>query len=432
MGGAPTVGQPQAHTSRREPPMTEHQRLPIALLLARLRADAQLSQADLANRVNEISGASLTRWDISRYERGGRIPTVHLPALAIALDVELRILEDAASITRAVRRGEVGVVTGSIGRRRTPDDEERLIRAARTPSRVDAAIVADLSGTLAGQRRIEDLIGSDAVLEPAREQLKLTARLLREARGPLADELAATASGASQFNGWLHTATGHHNAASGLYDQALRMGLQAGNADLAATALSMRGHLAWVMGDIGSMAALSEAAADMASAPGTRAVAIQQRGRALAIMGDRREALSAVGRAEQVLTDGSSGSDPDSLYFYGPEFLTMQRGLILAYLADAKPEYQAAAEAISSGIDALHLSVRDSEWVAWYRVRVAAAFTAAGEPEAAAEALRKAHAIVAATGGGKALAEIERVYARMAAEWPTHPVVAELGDQIGL
>ncbi|MEV5705525.1 helix-turn-helix transcriptional regulator [Actinoallomurus sp. NPDC052274] len=411
--------------------MTEHLRVPIALLLARLRAAAQLSQADLAKRVNEISGANLTRWDISRYERGGRIPTVHLSALAVALGVELSMLEEAASITRAVRRGEVWAVSGNgEDRQRTPDDEERLIRAARNPSRVDAAVVADLSGTLAGQRRIEDMIGSVAIIEPAREQLKLTVRLLREARGSLADDLAATASETSQFNGWLHTATGCHDAAAALYDQALRLGIQAGKADLAATALSMQGHLAWVTGDIGSMAALSSAAAEMAMGAGTRTVAIQQRGRALAIMGDKDGALHAIGEAEQVLTGGKSGDDPDSLYFYGPEYLGMQRGLILAYLAGSPTAYLYAANTISDAITTLPAAVRDSEWVAWYRVRAAAAFVAGGEPDAASARLRHAHAIASATGCSRTLGEIAKVHARIAAKWPTHPWVVEAAEQI--
>lgn len=68
--GGPLVGdRPTAADESRR--MNEQTRLPIALLLARLRAEARLSQADLAARVNGISRANLTRWDISRYERGG-------------------------------------------------------------------------------------------------------------------------------------------------------------------------------------------------------------------------------------------------------------------------------------------------------------------------------------------------------------------------
>lgn len=405
-------------------------RLPVAVLLTRLRAEARLSQSALAERVNEISGANITRWDVSRYERGVRIPSVHLPALAVALGVQLSMLEQAVSITKAVRRGETPALAGGDGgHRRTLDDEERLRLAARRPSRLDSAVIRGLADSLAGQRRIDDIVGSEAVIESAAGQLKLTLRLLREARGKLAGDLASTASEASQFVGWLHTATGRHEAAGDLYDQALRLGLQSRDNDLAATALSMRGHLSWVTGEIGAMAALSEAAAEMATATGTRTVAIQQRGRALAIMGDRQGALHAIGTAEDELAAGR-GSDPDSLYFYGPEVLTMQRGLILAYLAETCADYAAAANTIFGAIEALPSAVRDSEWVAWYRVRAAAALGAGGEPDAAAGELSHAYRIVSATGNAKTLTEIANVYAALAAKWPTRPAIAELGQQI--
>jgi hypothetical protein len=203
-----------------------------------------------------------------------------------------------------------------------------------------------------------------------------------EARGPLADRLATIASDASQFVGWLYTATGAHEAASPLYDQSLRLGLQADDKDLAATALSMRGHLAWVTDDLSSMTGLSEAAGELATSPGTRTVTVQQGGRALALLGDRQGALRAIGRAEEVLTRPGDSDNPDLLYVYGPELLTMQRGLILAYLAETPAEHTAAADVIDHGLKALPPAVRDS---------------AAG--------LRVALDIVSATGGRKTRAD---------------------------
>jgi hypothetical protein len=95
------------------------------------------------------------------------------------------------------------------------------------------------------------------MLQAATSHLGLIIRLLKDARGPLANRLTAAASDASQFVGWLYTATGAHDAASPMYDQLLRLGLQARDNDLAASALSMRGHLAWVTGDLSAMAGLS-------------------------------------------------------------------------------------------------------------------------------------------------------------------------------
>lgn len=314
----------------------------------------------------------------------------------------------------------------------SPDDHQRLILAARNPARVDGPLVDSLLVTLASQRRIEDLIGSRAVLEPASANLGLTLRLLKEARGPLADRLSATASEASQFAGWLHTATGDHDGAGPLYDQALRLGLQAGDDDLVATALSMRGHLAWAAGDIGAMAGLSRAAAEMATATGTRTMATQQGGRALAILGDRQGALRAAGRAEEILDGARARDDPDSLYFYGHELLTMQRGLILAYLADAPAQYGEAAEIIVAGIEALPPPVRDSEWVAWYRVQAAAARARAGDVEQAVAMLHVVLAIVSATGGGgrATVADIARTHRTLTERWPDHADVLHLAEAL--
>lgn len=261
----------------------------------------------------------------------------------------------------------------------TPDDQERLSLAVQRPGRLDTRVVESLSTILAAQRRTEDTIGSAPMVEPATSHLRLVLHLLKGARGPFADQLTATASEASQFVGWLHAAIRAHGKAGPMYDQALRLGLQAGDVDLAATALSMRGHLAWLTGNLGEMAALSQAAADLAEGTGTRAIAVQQRGRALALMGDRSGALEAIGKAEEELANGGISRDPDSLYFYGPAFLTMQRGLLLSFLAESPAEQEVAADLIMTGLEALPPSIRDSEWLAWYRTHATRARSASGE-----------------------------------------------------
>jgi ATP/maltotriose-dependent transcriptional regulator MalT len=218
------------------------------------------------------------------------------------------------------------------------------------------------------------------MVDPAVADLALVSRLLREARpgDAVGRELAAVGSDASQFVGWLNVATGEHDAAGPLYDESLRLGLQAGDRELAATALSMRGHLAWVTDDPGEMAALSRAARELAGSPATRATAAQQEGRALALVGDRRGALRAVGEAEEALTSGGA-EDPDLLYFSGPGLLLAQRGLILAYLAETPAQHAEAADVIARGVSVLPPEVRDAGWFAWYRVQLARERARGGE-----------------------------------------------------
>jgi transcriptional regulator with XRE-family HTH domain len=307
--------------------------------LSRISRDLKPPSAEMAGRIDAALGAS------------GRLAALRPPGV------------------REILNGQL-----------TPDDEERLSLAVQRPARLDARVTESLSVILAAQRRTEDTIGSAPMVESAMGHLRLVLHLLKGARGSLADQLSATASEASQFAGWLHVAIGAHEKAGPMYDQALRLGFQAGDVDLAATALSMRGHLAWLTEDLGAMAALSQSAADLAQGTGTRAIAIQQRGRALALMGDRRRALEAIGKAEDELAGGNTGGDPDSLYFYGPAYLTMQRGLLLSYVAESPAEQAAAADVITTGLDALPPSLRDAEWLERYRVQATRAQSASGEP----------------------------------------------------
>ena len=306
-----------------------------------------------------------------------------------------------------------------------PVDRERLVAVSARPALVDRETVEALGAVLARQRRLEDAVGSAPMIDPGRAHLGLVARVLREARAgdAVTHELAVVGSDAAQFVGWLNVATGAHHAAGPLYDQSLRLGLQAGDRELSATALSMRGHLAWVTEDLVEMAALSRAARDLARSPATRATAAQQEGRALALMGDRPGALRAVGEAEEALSiDGAD--DPDLLYFSGPGLLLAQRGLILEYLAETLAQHAEAADTIMRGVNTLPPEIRDSGWLAWYRVQAARARARSGEVGEGAAELRR---VLGLAGSDKTRAEVAQLHAAMARRWPDDEEVNELG-----
>src|SRR5262249_23096301 len=66
----------------------------------------------------------------------------------------------------------------------TPDDADRLAYTTMHPRRIDGTTVDCLAALLAHQRRLEDAIGSAAMLRPALGQLSTVKQLVREARGP--------------------------------------------------------------------------------------------------------------------------------------------------------------------------------------------------------------------------------------------------------
>src|SRR5262245_33555737 len=79
---------------------------PIGELLARVRADRGVSQLRLAERLCAASGtATVTRNEISRWERGDRVPSGYwLAWLAAVLELPLERLERAVAVSRRQRR----------------------------------------------------------------------------------------------------------------------------------------------------------------------------------------------------------------------------------------------------------------------------------------------------------------------------------------
>jgi transcriptional regulator with XRE-family HTH domain len=80
----------------------------IGALLARVRGDLGISQLRLAGRLCAASGqATVTRHEISRWEREERIPTSYwLSWLAAVLELPVTELERAAAAARRARRSQ--------------------------------------------------------------------------------------------------------------------------------------------------------------------------------------------------------------------------------------------------------------------------------------------------------------------------------------
>ncbi|MEU4448742.1 helix-turn-helix transcriptional regulator [Actinosynnema sp. NPDC050801] len=79
---------------------------PISTILPELRRGRGLTQYDLAERLHAASGnVSITREEVSRWERGKRIPGPYWRAwLGRVLDTPQQELEQAAAIARRTRR----------------------------------------------------------------------------------------------------------------------------------------------------------------------------------------------------------------------------------------------------------------------------------------------------------------------------------------
>jgi transcriptional regulator with XRE-family HTH domain len=81
--------------------------LSLGALIAWRRQELGRSQIWLADRICAISGrATVTRHEVSRYERETRIPTgTSLRSLAVALGLPITAIRQAAAAARRARRG---------------------------------------------------------------------------------------------------------------------------------------------------------------------------------------------------------------------------------------------------------------------------------------------------------------------------------------
>ncbi|WP_422770616.1 helix-turn-helix domain-containing protein [Plantactinospora sp. WMMC1484] len=288
-------------------------------------------------------------------------------------------------------------------------EADRLQYAARS-GRVDAATVESLAAVLAHQRRLEDAVGSSAMVAPVLAQLRLIEAMVNGARQdetwrPLID----TAGQWAHFAGWLCTTTGEHDQGRAWYQRGLEWATEAGNPHLLATILSMRGHLAWVRGQFPAMVGHSRAAAWQPASLGVRALAVQQEARGLALLEDARAAEDGLDRAEELAVRATDHpeAEPDWMYFYDPTFFQLQRGLAQHYLGRS----DRAAELLSGGLDRLPAEVRQSDWIGWYVVQLASAHAASGEADVARSRIGEARSIADATGAtrlSRDVAEVER------------------------
>lgn len=146
--------------------------------LARLRRRAGKSQRRLAEILCDLSGCpTVTRHEISRYERGRRTPRYWLPYLARALEVSLEELErranlafgaqqphpQASSFVRGLSEGDTPVPQpgGAVGRR------------------IGLETVADLWTRIHRLRLADDVLAGGDLIGPALRELDTAVALHR-------------------------------------------------------------------------------------------------------------------------------------------------------------------------------------------------------------------------------------------------------------
>ncbi|RKS79270.1 hypothetical protein BZB76_0722 [Actinomadura pelletieri DSM 43383] len=285
-------------------------------------------------------------------------------------------------------------INGSI----TPDDEERLALATHRPTRLDTAALDALSTVLAGQRRLEDTIGSAPLIAPVRAQLAVIESLVNGARGTLRQRVVDVASQWAQFAAWLHASCRQLDEADRLYDRAIVWATEADVPDMAATAWNMKGHTAWVRRAVGPMIGLSQAALrDRRATPGVRALAAQQEARGHAITGDLDAMDRQLDLAQTLTLEAAAAPDeePPWIYFFDASMFALQRARAYLYVPERA---EAAAELLEAGLAGMPTEMRRSEWIAHYLADLARVYRDFHEDGEADRIINEVDQIAQATG----------------------------------
>ncbi|MEV5508006.1 helix-turn-helix domain-containing protein [Streptomyces orinoci] len=334
-----------------------------------------VSQAKLGERVG------LAQSDVSDIERGTRRVT--------SVEVRRRITEGLCvppELLTGGARPHSGPVAGLALPQMAPDGDllARVTSVVKGSTRADAPTLDWLDRLLAEHRRAEDLIGSRPLVDVMREQLRTVMDLHPDAGGPLADRVVRLAAEHAQFLAWMAQDQGEAGAAVAWYDRSHEWALEAGDANMASTTLSMKAHLAWSGGRGTRCIRLAEAA--RWSAPGVsrgvQGMAAQMAARGYALNGDGNGARRLLDEARELIAAaaGRPEDEPPWMYFYGETWFTLQRGMAELHLGD----WQRAIGNLTTGLGELPDDFRRDK--TWYRACLAHALSGAGETSEALKA----------------------------------------------
>jgi tetratricopeptide (TPR) repeat protein len=307
------------------------------------------------------------------------------------------------------------------------DDEERILLATRCPTRLDREIIRSLTEVLAAEYRLANHVDSAKLLKAVAAQLSVVGNLTKEARAPMRGEVLGIAGQYAQFAGWLNALAGRLAVANAWYDRALGWAAESGDGDMTATTLNLKAGVAWLGGKVGPMIGLSQAA-QRGTAPSTevRALAAELEARGHALAGDGDNAHRKLDEAASLMGNAAGGPEggPPWVYCSSPAYLALQRGLVYLYL----DQNARAVECLSAGLAEMPPEPGQSQFIARYLMRLAAAHAREGDPEQACSVAAQAALITRQTGSSPLCAQLDRLLAQLSARWPAFSAVADLGD----
>lgn len=382
----------------------------IDALLTRLRDESGRSQSEQAELLSELSGRSITRHEVSRWERGGRIITPFWQEhYAASFNVPVGTIRAAVAATRAARRraakgGDVrrrdflagaaslavplgvapGPRTGSIGR---TDLEQMRRRTARL-------------------RRLDDILGGGDTAPVYAAEVRATENVLNNGsyKTEIGRDLHVLLAEQLQQAGWAAFDHGDHRQASRFYEDSRRAAEQAGARDLAGNALAYSAYQQTTTTKRGTADAdASYEVARESATPRVAALLLSRRAWAHAVAGDARQADAALAMAREALDRPADRPEPDWVFWVGPAEIDIMAGRCWTELRRPLRAVP-VLEQVLAGFD--DTCARDkSLYLTW----LATSYLQAHEVEQAAATMIRAHELATGVASTRPAARISAV-----------------------
>ncbi|MYR56319.1 helix-turn-helix domain-containing protein [Streptomyces sp. SID625] len=367
---------------------TTERRREFGAYLAGLRRHSGRSQRQFAAVLCSVSGAqSITRNEVSRWERGERIPDVWLPTFAQVLGVPLRELEQAAAYARGDAQATLPGVAATLADL-LPDGDALEPLATPCGRRIGTTTVDSLAARVHGLRLADDVLSGGDLIAPAFRELRAAVRLYRESEHSeeTGRGLLVQIGELGQIAGWIASDAGRGEDAEHAYRLGLSAARQAGDAPLVA---QLAGSLGYHLTNSGrereglelAKAAVTEAGPDAPAT--TRALFLDRVAWAHTRAGEAQPALRALGEAHAALDATDGPPAPTWAYWVNREELEVMDARVFTELRRPLRAVPLLQDVLGR-YDATH-----AREVALYRSWLAVALADANEPEQAAEEARR-------------------------------------------
>jgi transcriptional regulator with XRE-family HTH domain len=359
--------------------------------LARLRREAGKSQRRLAEILCDLSGCpTVTRHEISRYERGERTPRYWLPYLAEALGVSLDELERRVYPPKP-RAADLSPWPGQaeIGAELSAADDLPFARFRNTAGRrIGRGTVADLFTRIHRLRLADDVLAGGDLIGPATRELDMALALHREGSftAEVGRSLLAAIGELAQVAGWIASDAGHNQRAEQIYRLGVSAAREANDRTLAANLIGSLAYHKTNTDDPETGAALATAALDEAgeeAAPRAKALFWDRVAWAQARIEQPQPAIQALREASEALTGRGAGEGPSYLYWVDANELQIMEARVYVELRRPIRAVPTLTEVLGR-YDSTH-----ARELALYLSWLAVALADANEPEEAAHTARR-------------------------------------------